>query len=297
MTPSALRPAQGSGQALAEVLKKGTHVLAGAGLPEARLEAEVLLMSLLGLTRSRLYMALDRPLAGAEMAEYTRLMERRMGREPLAYIVGQREFFGLSFYVDPRVLVPRPETELLVELALQEIDSIASSGHTVEVADIGTGSGAIAISIAKHSARCHIYATDISRDALDVAQQNARAHGVSERITFLQGDLLAPLPTPVHVVVANLPYVPDELYPSLSLEVRWHEPAVALRGGRDGLEMVRRLLSGGRRCLRAGGVIIAEVGCGQWSALARFVEGALPGARSEVYRDLVGIERAVLVRL
>ena len=188
-----------------EALTRAKKAFASGNVEDARLESELLLRHVLRIGQVQLYQEPDRRLAPREEADFWRLVERRLGGEPTAYITGCREFYGLSFSVDSSVLVPRPESELLVAEALQ----IARSRPVTRVAEIGTGCGAIAIILALSLPEARIYATDISAPALKVARLNCQNHGVADRICLLAGDMLDPLPGPVDLIVANLPYVPE----------------------------------------------------------------------------------------
>ncbi|MGC8873359.1 MAG: peptide chain release factor N(5)-glutamine methyltransferase, partial [Chloroflexia bacterium] len=221
---------------VAEALRHGTRLLEEAGSPTARLDAEVLLAHLLGIRRVDLYLAPERPLVPEAETAYRTLLERRARGEPVSYLVGRKEFYGLTFAVDRRVLVPRPETELLVERALACAQEIGRPD--LLVADIGTGSGCIAVALAIHLPRALLFATEISPDALAVARENIRKHGVEERVSLLLGDLCEPLPEPVDLLVSNPPYT---IWESLPAGITAYEPRVALDGGKDGLEVVRRL--------------------------------------------------------
>jgi len=204
------------------------------------------------------------------------LLARRVSREPLPYILGTREFFGLYFAVDPRVLIPRPETELLVERALGLASRVSSSSGALCIADIGTGSGCIAIALAVHLPHACLYATDVSADALAVAQRNAATHGVASRIRFLWGDLLSPLPQPVHLIVANLPYIAAQEWETLPPEVGRFEPRGALDGGPDGLDLVRWLLRQAPAYLLPGGALLLEIGASQGEAVTKLARAAFP---------------------
>ncbi|MCC7354951.1 MAG: peptide chain release factor N(5)-glutamine methyltransferase [Anaerolineae bacterium] len=282
-----------AGVCIGDWLGEATERLAVAGVDEPRLDAELLLSHHLGLTRVALVAHPDRLLAPAEIASLTALLARRAGREPLPYILGTREFFGLHFAVDPRVLIPRPETELLVERALLLV-SRRQPSQPLRIADVGTGSGCIAVALATHLPNANIYATDVSAGALAVAQKNAATHGVESRVRFLLGDLLSPLPQPMHLIVANLPYVARQEWDMLSSEVGYYEPRPALDGGPDGLDLVRRLLAQAPAYLLPGGALLLEIGAGQGeavkeSAFAAFGGGAtragMPiGSQPQLYR-------------
>src|SRR5579885_1241427 len=220
-----------------EELARARARLREAGGSSSDLDAAVLLGHVLGVSRGALYTHPERQLSEAEQAMYTALIERRAQGEPVAYLTGHREFMGLDFLVDRRVLIPRPETEFLVEAALAEVQRREEmSLPSLRVADIGTGSGAIAIALAAHEPRLPlIYATDLSADALLLAEENARRLKVAERVRFLQGDLLEPLPEPVDLLLANLPYVASDEAEILPVDVREYEPHLAIFGEDDGL--------------------------------------------------------------
>jgi len=286
----------------------------------AALDAEVLLAHVTGLNRAGLYRESERPLTAPEAQAYRRLVERRGQREPVAYLTGKKEFMGLEFAVSPAVLIPRPETELLVEKACalaQELlfrrreascgeetscrEEAAGFGENtpppeILIADAGTGSGAIAVSLAFFLPAAGIYATDCSPTALEVAEKNARRHGVAERISFLQGDLLAPLfdldlTGRLELIVANLPYIPTAELSGLMPDVRRYEPLSALDGGPDGLALYRRLLPQARRLLSRSGCLLMEIGPGQGEKLGRLLAEA--GWRYQLIHDLAGRERII----
>jgi release factor glutamine methyltransferase len=256
-------------------------------ISDSRLVSELLLRYTLGISRVQLYQELHRELSPGEEADFERLIERCLSGEPVAYITGYREFYGLDFYVDASVLVPRPETELLVERAL----ALARERPVVTIADIGTGSGAIAVSLVLGLPQARIYATDVSAPALRVARFNCRKHGVEDRVCLLQGDLLSPLPEPVDLIVANLPYVRQEEVSQKGLAS--FEPTLALNGGGDGLEKIRALCHRLGDRLRPGGALLLEVGMGQSQAVAGLLRGLFPEAGIEITPDLSGIERVI----
>jgi release factor glutamine methyltransferase len=272
---------------LKETLASARAVLAGNHIEDASLESEVLLRHVLGISRPQLYSELDREIDLARQEVLRSLVERRLGGEPSAYITGHREFYGLDFYVDRRVLIPRPESELLVEKAV-----CLARDHPVSIiADIGTGCGALAISLALSLPETRIYATDISAPALEVARLNCRRHGTLDRVRLLHGDMLDPLPEAVDMIIANLPYVSKPELPRtgpLSFE-----PALALNGGPQGVQKLARLChqAGGR--LRPGGHLLLEIGQGQSAAVSAILHKVFPRAQIEVSRDLGGIERVV----
>ncbi|AKQ65055.1 Protein-N(5)-glutamine methyltransferase PrmC [Myxococcus hansupus] len=252
-----------------------------------RLTAEILLSFVLKLSRVRLYVDLDRPLSKEELGAYRALIERRMAGEPTQYLTGVREFYNRPFKVDARVLIPRPETELLVEAALRMLPKDAPG----RALDVCTGSGCIAISLAAERPQATVIATDLSPDACALAQENAQALGVADRVTVLQGDLFAPVPADARfqVVVSNPPYIASGDIPGLSAEVR-REPKLALDGGPDGLVAVRRVVTGARQWLEPGGLLAMEIGEDQGPALLELLRAA-GYADVRVEKDLERRER------
>ncbi|WP_223644767.1 peptide chain release factor N(5)-glutamine methyltransferase [Corallococcus sp. EGB] len=252
-----------------------------------RLTAEILLAHVLKTGRVRLYVDLDRPLSKDELASFKALIERRMAGEPTSYLTGTKEFYNRAFKVDARVLIPRPETELLVEAVLHAVPRDAPS----RVLDVCTGSGCIAISVAAERPQATVLATDLSRDACALARENAQALGVAERVSVLEGDLFAPLPPgeTFRVVVSNPPYIDTGDIAGLSAEVR-REPRLALDGGPDGLTALRRVIQGARRVLEPGGLLALEMGETQGSAVLELLRAA-GYADARVEKDLERRER------
>lgn len=257
-------------------------------------ESEVLLRYSLGISRAQLYIDLNQELEPEKEKLFQEWVKRRSLGEPVAYIIRCREFFGIDFYVDPRVLIPRPETELLVEKAIryskQFLDNVYPSTK-ITIADIGTGSGAVAISLAVNLPHAKIYATDISASALEVAEINSCKHNVTERITLLQGDLLNPLPGPVDILVANLPYVTRaDLTRMPSAK---YEPELALDGGESGLERIFQLCYQLKGRICPGGCVLLEIGMGQDRAVTDLLHKLFPSSEIKLLVDLGGINRAV----
>jgi release factor glutamine methyltransferase len=252
---------------------------AGRGIDSPRLDAELLLVETLGLDRVGLYLNFERPVQAGELATFRALVKRRAGREPLAYIVGRTEFWSLPFRVTPAVLIPRPETELLVEEALGRL------GDGNRLLDVGTGSGALAVALAHERPALAVTAIDVSPLGLALAAENARDNGVAERIRFLQQDLRRLPDGPFDLVVANPPYIPTGELPTLMPEVRDHEPQLALDGGRDGLDAYRVLAAQADTVLAPGGWLLVEVGSGQAPAVDDLFAGA---GLSEVFRSREG---------
>jgi len=237
-----------------------------------------------------LYVRLEDNLSTKHAAALAELVDRRLKREPAAYILGHREFYGLDFYVDSGVLIPRPETETLVEEAITFARSNFPSCDPV-VADIGTGSGAIAVALARSLPKAGVCGVDISTRALDIAALNCIRHNV--RVELLAGDLLAPLSEPVDMIVANLPYIADGDMAGLSAEIREYEPGVALAGGEDGLDIVRRLIADAPQRLKPGGAVLVEVAPAQVDALKTWAGALGPWAQVEPVSDAGGFARAV----
>ncbi len=256
------------------------------------LDAEVLLRAVLGRSRAALVAHPEASLAPQQWQRFAGLLARRAAGEPVAYLTGTKEFMGLTFAVSPAVLIPRPDTECLVERAL----AVLPAGRRRVVADVGTGSGAIGVSLAVQRPMFQVYALDSDRNAASLAAANARRHGVSERVTVRCGDLLAPLPEAAAVIVANLPYISSEALPILPVSVRDYEPRTALDGGGDGLVVYRRLLgqlAAQPELLRRPGHVLCECDPSQVEALSALVRAALPGAVIEVVCDLGGRPRGV----
>ena len=260
------------------------------------LEAEVLVRYLFGASRAEFFASLDRPLSQAELRELDRLVALRIEGEPLAYILGRREFYGLDLFVDRHVLVPRQETELLVDVVLQWHSRRKGGARQVEVLDVGTGSGAIAVALACSLPAAKVYATDVSSAALRVADANRRRHGLQKRVHLIRTDLMRGMRGAVDVVVSNPPYIPADDVRSLSPEVQ-REPALALDGGVDGLAMIRRLMSEARGRIRPGGMMIAEISPDQLPAVAAQAVRAFPSADVRTHDDLMGLPRAVAINV
>jgi len=249
----------------------------------------LLLLHLLTLPRTALFTDPGRALSPAEQARYDAAIARRAAGEPIQHITGQQEFYGLMLQVSPAVLIPRPETELLVEAVLARLPR----SQPLRIADIGTGSGAIAIALAHHLPLAQITAVDLSPSALAIARQNAAAHGLADRIRFLRSDLLAEIDreAPFDAIVSNPPYIPESDRNSLHPQVRDHEPAMALFAGSDGLEVYRRLIPQAFAALEAGGLLAMEIGYAQRDAIASLLAR---WTRVAFLDDLQRIPRVVL---
>ena len=283
-----------------ELTRLAAEHLAAKGVEEARLDAELLLAHVLGIRRLDLYLQFERPLEPPEVEAYREAVRRRASREPLQYITGEVEFRELTLGVDPRVLIPRPETEILVGAVLEQvgasgIDDGASTASVGPVLDVGTGSGAIVLSLLREGPFARAVATDASEAALEVAASNAARHELAARLELRHGSLWEPIGDgeEFRVIVSNPPYVAAAEEPSLEPEVRDHEPRGALFAGADGLGVIRELVAGASSHLSAGGLLALEVGLGQAEAVASLFREA--GFRSpRVVEDLTGRERIVL---
>jgi release factor glutamine methyltransferase len=272
------------------VLRWATDDFHGRGIDSARLDAELLLGLAVTATRIQLVVDAKRPLSAEELARFRELVKRRRTFEPVAYILGEREFYGRRFRVDRRVLVPRPDTEALVEVALARTRHVSMSMRAL---DLCTGSGCVAVTLARERPTSTVYATDASADALAVARDNALRLGAYNTVWTL-GDLFDAVSPALRLdlVTANAPYIPTGELASLQIDVRRHEPRVALDGGADGLDVIRRIVVGAPRHLIPGGVLALEVGAGQAPSAIDLLHG---GGFREVgaRRDYGGIERVV----
>ncbi len=255
----------------------------------ASLDAQLLMAFVLGVDRAHVIAHPERELTPDQVQHFAALAARRASGEPMAYIFARRAFYDLDLAVSPDVLIPRPETELLVELAIE-----SEQAHRADcvAADIGTGSGAIAVTFATHVPAAAVYAVDLSAAALEVAHRNATLNHV--QIQLLHGDLLSPLienRVTVDLLLANLPYIASGVVPGL--EVSRFEPALALDGGPDGLVLIRRLMAAAPLVLRAGALVLLEIGADQGASASDIVRAALPSAQVDVIQDLAGLDRIV----
>lgn len=278
------------------------------GLDSPRLLAEMLVAHVLSCDRLKLYTDADRPASPLERESLRGMVARALRHEPVQYLVGHAWFFGLPFQVDRRVLIPRPSTETIVEHVLQHARTRPGfggpRGEGALIADLCTGSGCIAVALLKHLTGARAVATDLSREALDVAIENAKRHGVSERLDLLEGDLLAPLndypPTAqrssLHYLVSNPPYIPDHEWGDVEPNVKEHEPHSALRGGVDGLDLVRPILSDGPAHLRPGGLLLVEVAHAHAADVLKLAQGHELLEDARILRDHEGFDRVLVAR-
>ncbi|GIP35534.1 peptide chain release factor N(5)-glutamine methyltransferase [Paenibacillus sp. J2TS4] len=278
-----------------EAYMRASSFLKEQGVSEAAACTELLLQHVLGWDRTKLLLSWPESFPVERLAEWREMITRKAAGEPVQYIIGEQDFYGLSYAVTPAVLIPRPETELLVE-AIVRLGSLRWPGQSPLVADIGTGSGAIAITIAVQCPQWRVWATDLSQAALEVAIKNGRRH-VGERIEFLSGDLLAPIverQAEVDILVSNPPYIPSADMPRLQKEVGQYEPHTALHGGEDGMNYYRRLLSEMDQLPSRPAIAGFEVGQGQAEAVEEMLKRQGKWAYTEIIYDLAGIGRHVL---
>ena len=259
-----------------------------------RLCAEMLLAHVLGVARLKLYMDPDRPSSELERGRFRELVERAARHEPVDYLVGQAPFMSMMFKVSPAVLIPRPSTETLVEHVIQHARRTPGFVHPL-IADIGTGSGCIAVSLAKHIPQARVVATDISWQALDIARQNAQTHGVQDRVDFRQGDLLAPLAgLRVRYLVSNPPYIPDHEWDAVEPNVKNYEPTLALRGGEDGLQYIRPLIAQAYQYLDRPGQLLIEVAAVHVAQVLALANNAPGLTHARILADHQGLPRVLV---
>lgn len=277
-----------------DILRQAVANLKKSGSTSPRLDAEVLLASYLNADCLELYKAPEKPLGEEEILGFGKWLERRLNGEPVAYIIGAKEFWSLLFEVNREVLIPRPETEILVEEALQASKKMMPPG--LRILEIGVGSGAISVALARELPDACLVATDISAGALSLARRNARTHGVADRIEFLCGDLFAPVVGTFHLIVSNPPYISAEEFVQLPRGVREYEPRQALLTGEGGTAFHREIISGSKKHLRKGGWLLMEMGEGQKEDIEKMLK------RTEAYEDIAvrldygGVERVIKAR-
>ncbi|NLL53023.1 MAG: peptide chain release factor N(5)-glutamine methyltransferase [Peptococcaceae bacterium] len=278
-----------------QILLRGAEYLRARGVVQPRAEADILLAHTLGISRDKLYLSRNLKVSGQDQERFVKLLQRRGKREPLAYVVNKREFMGLEFYVDERVLIPRPETEILAEKVLTLRETKSQTGYNKEyknprVLDLCTGSGALAISIAYYWPEAKVTAVDISDAALEVAKYNAAK--MQTPIDLRRGDLFEPLnEDKFDIIVSNPPYVSQSEYKDCSPEVK-QEPPLALLAGEDGLDFYRKIAAQASRFLCNEGLVLVEIGCTQGEQVIRFFTDQ--GFKTDIFRDYAGLDRIVL---
>ena len=269
-------------------------ILIKAGVPSPQADAEWTLAHVLECPRSELLMRAPQPLTPAQNATYRDLIHRRADRIPLQHLLGNTEFYGLPFHTSPDALIPRPETETLVEVTLNQLNTCTNP----RILDIGTGSGIIAITLSKSLPEAHVIATDISRKALHLASQNAHFNGVLDRISFLHTDLLTPFAKPesFHAILSNPPYIPNHAIDALQPEVRNCDPRLALNGGRDGLDFYRKIIPASIPLLAPGGLLALEISHDQADAVTQLLSRQIGLTHIATHTDLGGYPRVVLAK-
>jgi len=305
----------GKNLTIKEVLSWAEGYLNGYGVADPKAETEYLLSHLLNCKRSGLYLKHDKSLAIDEFQRFMDWLNRRIAMEPSQYIIGEQEFWGLAFKVTRDVLIPRPETEILVEEAIKTVSSkseVVSGNNNIQltthdsrftILDLCTGSGCIAVSLAKEIPDCHIYAVDVSEKALYVARENAERHGgVADRINFLQGDLFGPLKClklvkRVDLIVSNPPYIAKTMMKDLQPEIRDYEPEIAVYAGEDGLDFYRRIISEAPKYLAKDGCILLEMGYGQAEEIKKLIEQHKAFEHIDIKKDFAGIDRVIKAQI
>lgn len=279
-----------------ELIQRTAEFFAKRGIEQPRLQIESLLAHALKKKRLDLYLEFERELDKKTLQRLREMVRRRAEGEPLQYIVGSVNFYGLELAVDKRALIPRPETEILVEAVWEKLKPQAETpGPQIQILDLCTGSGCIAVALAKHLSQARVVATDASADALALARENAARHGVAQRIEFRQGDLFSALAPDAgfHAIVSNPPYIAEGERKTLAREIREHEPMAALLAGPTGLEVIERILCDAPRFLLCSGLLALEVGKGQSTAVVEKMKQAAWG-NIQTVKDLAGVERIVI---
>ena len=282
---------------LIEILKKSEEYLSKHGIQDARHNAELLASHVLGKPRIQLYLEYDKPIGESEIVQLRAALAERKTHKPVQYIFGEAEFYGITFSLNPDVLIPRPETELLVEEALKTTKLVKPEKPVIY--DVGTGSGCIAISIAKHCDNCFVYASDVSAEALKIASANSARNGVSEKIEFFLGREFRPFidaaVPKADIIVSNPPYIKTADLNSLQPEVKDFEPRKALDGGSDGLDTIKQLIAGFGDIVNAGGILMMEIGFRQSEGVSEFIKADGGAVLLRTIKDLQGIDRIVVI--
>ena len=268
--------------------------LDSSNIPDSGIESEVIIRKVLGLDRNNFFATLDNPISMRKTSQIKKNLQQRISGIPLSYITKNREFFGIDFFVNEHVLIPRQESELLVEKVISFCKKQKKTKFTI--ADIGTGSGALAISIAKNLNNVNLIAIDISDKALQIAKKNAKNINLSTKISFLRSNLLENLKTPVDVIVANLPYISTGEMHTLSLEVK-KEPTIALLGGEDGTDLITKLIRQSPKYLKKNGKLILEISPSQKNIVFSLIKENFPKSNPKVHEDYAKIERAISVEI
>jgi release factor glutamine methyltransferase len=282
-----------STSSLATLRQSAIERLTAAEVDEPRLVAEVVLAHTLAVTRTQLLAKAAEPLTPDQLIRAQRDLDRLVNGEPLAYVVGHREFYDVDLLTDARALIPRPETECLIEHALKML-----ADHPAPlIADVGTGCGTIAVTLAKHLPRARVIATDLSPDALALARENAQRVGVADRIEYRAGSLLEPVTEAIDLLAANLPYIDDKDWPYLAKTIRGHEPKMAFVGGPDGLDLVRGLLRDAPRVTHLDSIVLLEIGAYHGDAVTDIARQHFPRAYIEIKPDYAGLDRLAVIEV
>ncbi len=279
------------------LLKWARDLLKTSGIQDINFESRILLAHAMGITVEATFLT-NTPITQEMVNRYKTIISRRSRGEPTAYIIGYKEFFGESFKVDPRVLIPRPETELLVEQIAKYLNSQSiEKQRSMKIVDIGTGSGCIAITLAKLFPSINLMATDISKESLQLAKSNAQKHSVSEQLVFCENDLLTNLQGPFDIVVSNPPYIDSNSIHNVQREIRDHEPIIALDGGPSGTEILFKLITQAKKRLSEDGLLVIEIGFGQEEEILFLCKKTFPPSTEvKLEKDLAGISRVLLVK-
>ncbi len=283
-----------------KVLKWTAEYFASRGIEHPRTDAEVLLAHVLGYERLDLYLNYDQPLVKSELEAYRNAIKRRLRREPVQYITGKQEFWSLPIKVTPAVLIPRPETECLVEKTLEVVKSIYGAEKSLRILELGTGSGAVAIALARELPHAIIFASDVSMEALSVAKTNVEEINTGTSIFLLASDLYGSLNPGLtnyfHVIVSNPPYVSRKEYDNLPPEIKEYEPKAALYGGEDGLSVIKDIITSGELYLAPGGYMLLEIGSSQGKQLGDFATSLSWTCEVTVSKDYSGLDRILILR-
>jgi release factor glutamine methyltransferase len=283
-----------------DLLEVTADYLDTKGIDNPRLSAEILLAHQLRTSRIRLYLDFDQPIGDRDITQYRSMVKRLLHGEPVQYITGVQEFWSLEFRVNPQVLIPRPETEILVEQVLSVLRKEEKAGSTdCHILDLGTGSGAIAVSLAKELKGPIVWATDISGGAMKTAEENSQRHGVAHQIRFMEGDLFAPLTDrgiPFDIIVSNPPYIPSEDFDSLPIRIRNYEPRLALEGGEKGLFIIERIIREAPLYLKPGGRLFMEMDPGQISKALDRIKKTRQYGETEIIKDYAHKERVITAK-
>ncbi len=282
-----------------DIINLSTEHLKSRGFENARLNAELITSHVMKMNRVQLYLNFEKPLTDDELVKVRQLLKRRTQHEPIQYLTGETEFFSLKFYVNRNTLIPRPETELLVETVIKKCAEFHNQHEVIQILDIGTGSGNIAVALSKNIEKSNITALDIHADPLHVARQNAGYHQVLHKIEFLEGDIFQPLFEPAkafHVIVSNPPYISEQEYEDLPADVKNFEPTIALKADKEGTQFYHRISELALNILRDDGFVAVEIGANQAESVQQIFETKTHFQSIEIIRDLNNLPRIVFAK-